>query len=263
MIDLGRPIAEVLIDGVPVACSRVAVAAARTEPVGLAKFNVLREQDQPVTLRSGAPLIVRMGYELAGVQTLFEGRVRMVGPADQAIVATALDMCRDLEDLRVVRAFRNATCQDVLRWCADHHQFDIRMPTTDTRRSRLFVVANESILRVVERARLTWGAADWDVWWEPEQGLWFGPWNETSRAQAEILRELVHGVDLDKCVPTNGRSGTAEMMLDPRIVHSSRLRLRHDGLWGQPVTVRIDRAEHLVADGQVAKTRFEWTTLEN
>lgn len=259
MSDAGPAIADVLIDGARAACARVETTDARLTPIGRATLTVDRAQAERVVLRNGVPVVIGMGYQNVGLRKVFGGRISHVEPADEKIQVLALDGMAELATKRVRRAFTNATLQEAVGAALDEHQVLHDLAAAETRRARHFVCPSQTLLEVLAAARTTWGAEAWDLWMDPDGRMWFGPWAETARAKADPVGDLEHGSNLLAFTPSTKGSGMAETLLAPDIEHSRRVRLWHRELWQGALTVRIDRATHVVESGQVAKTRLEWT----
>jgi hypothetical protein len=259
MTDAGLPIAEVFVDGTRATCARVEVTDSRLTPIGRAILSIDKAQSERVVLRNRATVAIGMGYQNTGLRKVFGGRIRHVDPGDVAVGVVALDAMADLEGMRVKRSFANASLQDVVRASLDEHQVRHELASTETRRARHFVAPNLSLLQVLAAARTTWGAQDWDLWADVDGKVWFGPWAETARSKADPVGDLEYGSNLLAFEPSTRGTGMAETLLAPEIEHSRRVRLWHRDLWQGALTVRIDRATHVVVGDQVAKTRLEWT----
>lgn len=260
MTDAGRPMTEVLVDGVVAACSRVEVSDSRLTPIGRTTLVVDLGQVAPVVLKNGATIEVSQGYELTGLSKVFKGTIKMVDPGEVGHEVTALDKMAALDGLKVRRAFTNATFQEAVGSCLDEHQVAHVLSSATTRRARHFVVPNLSLLQVLNAARGTWGVRDWDLWADVDGKVWCGPWAETERAKADPVGDLEWGSNLLAFEPSTAGSGVAETLLAPGLEHSRRVRLWHRNLWQGALTVRVDRATHIVDDG-VPRTRFEWTLV--
>lgn len=253
----GTPEAVVLIGDHETQPETVRVIADRHAPIARAEITLDRDFAGEVTV--GQDLVVAMGYRGQALIPVFRGRVREASPM-RVIRLVAQDRMRDLADQRITQAFRNVTLQEVITWCFERAGVDnYSMSPASLPRRHHFVMAREPVLEALRRAIQTW-SVPWDTYSDSEGTIWVLPWEESPRARAEPVAELVYGENLLSLEPRLAGTGATEMVLMPAISHSHRVVIRDDRMWRAEALARVERVEHLMSP-EGGRTRIEWTAL--
>jgi hypothetical protein len=264
-MDYGVPALQVLVNGVAMASVATCVVVSdRAAPIDRAEVALDRDVSASARVAEGDAVTVGMGFRGAALLRVFGGKVYSLEPG-RLVTLTCLDRMRDLAGVRIKQAWRNVTPQEVITWCLERAGVDaysLGSRAASAQRRHHFLAADEPLPDVLRRVKEAWGL-DWDQYADPAGAVHFLPWEESERALIAPVLNLQYGVNLLALEPRPQGTGIAETYLAPWVMHSHRITIRDDRLWGAEVTARVERATHTIDPQKGGRTRLEWTLLPN
>lgn len=215
----------------------------------------------------GAPVIIGLGYQGLGIEPAFVGAVTRV-ERGSLIQIEAKDGARKLS-APVVRQWRNTTPFDIATDLAAAQGMALDMPLADgLRRRSHWVSAGSSAQATLRAVAAAWGIADWALFAEGEDRLYWGPWDQSPRAAAQRTLTFIAARDFTDWTPAPaGAQGRLVMRALPDLAHSHTLLVLDEAFGASPALIRCDRVRHILESRPSSKTQptyrteVEWTRL--
>lgn len=237
----------------------------RRDPLDWVDIQIDNADGQADAIEKGAGLLLALGYTTADTMPLvFAGTVDDVR-RERTVTVSAVDWLGALREPRV-DCWRNVTPVDVVRALLELTLGASALVTSEAELTRLghFVCPGLTGLQALADVSRAWGL-NWDLYAEPNGSVWFGPWNESPRAQTTPW-QFESGTDLTAVIPAGpeGSRGKLVMHAQPEVQHSHTALLTDDSFGAEPALVRFETVEHLLGvdgPGPSYRTEAEWTRL--